>query len=113
MTRQEQLDLIRDACIEANPDKEWIRCAVGDCTVHISKIGLADVLFAIGKKERGHLFARADGKTVVFFVWNKFGDANCHAVEPTYKEWNLCNDDLTDQSDECVAFVAELLQSHN
>lgn len=88
MTREQQLELIRQKCIEANPERDWF-------TPIPQPIRLADVLLAIPKY-------LAIGNT------GQFMDASdVLPDEPIY--WNLRKDNLTEQGDECITFLAELL----
>jgi hypothetical protein len=122
MTRQEQLELIRQKCIEANPDKlaehdhkklpcqevctnrvdiyhDWNEREGGGCTygVQLGPIRLADVLLAIGGRNvKSYYSVHKDGHWCI----SNFRDL-CW--------WNLRKDDLTEQSDECIAFLADLL----
>lgn len=91
MTREEQLQLIRQKCVEANPEiKNRVHSAFG------AIIRLADVLLAIEQTEhwRKGTFLR-ERKTTIHDV---------------YERWNLRKDDLTQQSDECLQFLADLLK---
>lgn len=86
MTRDRQIEAIRAACIQANPGmgfaNDW-----GD----YRPVCLADVLLVITNLSRP-LAAR--GRHLVF-------DALVY--------WDLMQDDLTRQSDECIAYLARLL----
>jgi len=107
MTRDEQLQTIRTACIEANPeinepctcpkggrwDGERICDKCGGWEYVPRPIRLADVLLAIesypdyDEAVHGLLFSG-----------------------PVDRRWNLHADDLTQQSDDCIAFLADLFQ---
>jgi hypothetical protein len=94
MTRTEQLELIRRKCIEANPSKEWhwICPARKSCSVEFDEpIRLAGV--------------------AVTHAGNILEAPQDDWVEPEQgrTKWNLRKDALTEQSDECVAFLATLL----
>jgi hypothetical protein len=102
MTRDEQFDLIRRKCTEA-------LCAHGTRSEQVRykalfnrKIRLADVLLAM--KPHTYFVDTQGG----WWVWHKAG------VEPHYfgkgTDWCLLKDDITLQSDECVAFLANLLE---
>ncbi|MCV0387891.1 MAG: hypothetical protein K5821_16105 [Nitrobacter sp.] len=96
MTRQEQLDLIRAACIEANPSDTTLRDQNSWQGLQIKRkygrpIRLADVLLAITKATNP-----IDGKRA---------DAFLDVIE----RYDLRKDDSTMQSDEWVAFLADLL----
>lgn len=89
MNRQEQLDLIRAACIEANVKiltraNKWHGIGGED------DIRLADVLLAINESKK-----RPYGYDVLMEI---------------VAYWNLRKDDLSEQSVECVAFLAGLLK---
>lgn len=105
------LEIIRAVCIDANPEiVSVVENEFDGVDVSERPIRFADVLLAIGKKERGHIFARADGEIAVFFKWVDFGEEKRHEVEPTYIEWNLRKDDLTQQSPETLQFLSDLLK---
>jgi hypothetical protein len=96
MTRQEQIDLIRAACIEANPTDTTLRDQNSWQGLQIKRKGgrpvrLADVLEAARKVGYG---STEDWLGVITGVVTRY---------------DLRKDDLTKQSDECVAFVAQLL----
>lgn len=91
MNRDQHIALVWRKCIEANAD-EKDRYEIGPRAVR-----LADVLLAI-QKARGGMWARHSG---VFEV-----DQWVKDLLPMY---DLRKDDLTEQSDECVAFLAKLL----
>lgn len=100
MTRQEQLDLIRAACIEANVKiltraNKWHGIGGED------DIRLADVLLAIPTL---WVQPKTDVGNGTRFI--NSGMANSGI------SWNLRRDDITEQSVECVAFLAELLAKH-
>jgi hypothetical protein len=101
MTRQEQIDLIRAACIEANPSDTTLREQNSWQGLQIKRshgrpIRLADVLLAMDRYARTEVCVGKDGSFCV-------GDG------PKMAWWKLRKDDLTEQSDECVAFLAQLL----
>ncbi|MCB1392884.1 hypothetical protein [Nitrobacter sp.] len=105
MTRQEQLDLIRAACIEANPSDTTLRDKNSWQGLQIKReygrpVRLADVLLALEQSGDPQYAVNTTGE---FMRW---GDT------PTGIRWNLRKDDLAEQSDECVAFLAELLAKH-
>jgi hypothetical protein len=97
MTRQEQLDLIRAACIEVNPSDTTLRDKNSWQGLQIKReygrpVRLADVLLAINESKK-----RPYGYDVLMEI---------------VAYWNLRKDDLSEQSVECVAFLAELLAKH-
>ena len=93
--REARLEVIRQKCIEAGVS--LIETFEGE----ERPIHLADVLLAIDKKGDEHhltsegqfaLYDPEDGNMYLSKVW-----------------WNLRKDDLTEQSDECITFLADLL----
>jgi hypothetical protein len=136
MTRDEQLAFIRQKCLEANPeivelkfgcqlldkrsgDDKWLylhRAMGGSMVVEhkITGIGhgkdyefdvigrpirLADMLLAIGNP---FVEVHANGGIVTQTNWPG------HKLQQAV--WNLRKDDLTEQSDECIEFLADLLK---
>lgn len=131
MTRDQSLQLIREACIKANPDimklqfgceiettrdktrgiviaarefdvdvmLEGVRRSIGNR--HVVSFGrpirLADVLLAIQKNAHPNNWPKID----VFGYMT--GPSKCIG-------WNLLSDTLTDQSDETIEFIANLLK---
>lgn len=96
MTRQEQIDLVRAACIEANPSDTTLRDQNSWQGLQIKRkhgrpIRLADVLEAARKVGYG---STEDWLGVITGVVTRY---------------DLRKDDLTEQSDECVAYLARLL----
>lgn len=96
MDRQEQLDLIRAACIEANPGDTTLRDQNSWQGLQIKRthgrpIRLADVLEAARKV--GYV-STEDWLGVITGVVTRY---------------DLRKDDITEQSDECVAYVCGLL----
>lgn len=97
MTRQEQLDLIRAACIEANQSDTTLRDKNSWQGLQIKReygrpIRLADVLEA-ARKVGYH--STEDWLGVIAGVVTRY---------------DLRRDDITEQSDECLAFLANLLE---
>lgn len=108
MTTQQQIDFIRQKCIEANPEinsgqflQEWSieEINTNPRVAVVRPIRLADVLLAIGKKTT-HDFGYYCCDNGVIAQTGSGAKAN----------WNLRKDDLTEQSDECIIFLADLLQ---
>ena len=91
MTRDQQLEAIRAACIKANPNRHrenarwWHR-------YEPEPVRLADVLLAV--TELGRPMATRSRSLIM--------DA--------LVQWDLMRDDLAQQSDECVAFPYDLLK---
>lgn len=100
MERYQQLELIRMAAIKANPDKAWDKL-LGNKNRRVSvPIRLADVLLAI------QATTTTKGTTLV----NSYGIfMDTHFNMDMNAGWNLRQDDLTLQSDECIKFLADLL----
>lgn len=100
MTQREVLiEIIRNAVIEANSKGEWFSnadIAGGPIEASARPVRLADVLYAIGDKKIDD-----DADAEVFYRGT--------AVK-VLRHWNLRQDDLTGQSDECITFLAGLLQ---
>lgn len=94
MTRQQQIEIIRKACAAANPQVE-ILMGQEMSVYYIRPIRLADVLSAIGNVDAR---VKVDGDKLKVFA------------DETMLTWNLRKDDLTEQSDECVEFLAEILK---
>jgi len=91
------LELIRQKCIEANPEIESRTFQFQNLHIHDQHIRLADVLLAIKQKE--------DGLTPVILgdiFWGEEG-----RMDTT---WNLHKDDLNEQSEETINFIVELLK---
>lgn len=100
MTRDNYIKIIREACIRANPEIEKDTCRAciekEDAMDRYAcrPIHLADVLLAIG----------------------------VHGVEGAYPpqifavghpaRWDLVHDDLTQQLDECLKFLSDLLKDN-
>lgn len=105
-TREEQIALVRQKCIEANSD-----FLVGPCLGCARKgkahllalrpdqrpIRLADVLLALDGLRKNEPYSKTQ--------------RNFEAVTLGYtKGWNLRKDDLIEQSDETIEFIATLLK---
>ena len=118
MTRDQQLAAIRAACIRANPEiieRSYYLCATcqmkfsslgmhnrackGGATKHdkLRPIRLADVLLALGNKQYE---VSLGGRLAVFF--KPLTDKEIFA-------WRIHKDDLAQQIEECVAYLAQLL----
>ena len=99
-TRQENLQIIRDACVAANPKE---RVIIGGVLEIITPIRLADVLLAVEGNDTRDLL-RID-EYGVFWIGNSI-----EVVRENHKiQYNLRTDDITLQSDECIEFIAGLL----
>lgn len=112
--REEHIEKIRKACIEANPEIMELNfgCELEEFEILGRPIKLSDVLLAIKETY---------GNTMGFFL-NQYGmfyhmleeikyPDSMNPVVLKYKElgWNLREDDLTKQSPECLQFLADLL----
>lgn len=107
--REKHLEVIRAACIKANPEiekRERVLAEFGAGYFH--PIRLADVLLAIGgeKGQTKGLVVNTLGQMTVMELIE--GGLAVRSLPDIIVEWNLRRDDLTQQSDECVAFVASL-----
>jgi hypothetical protein len=103
------LDLIRQKCIEANPKIARRKvCDEEVCAIDLN-IRLADVLLAVQKLGSEQLWIGAsirDG----YACWLGVDDNNAIISFAEDKSWNLREDDLTKQSPETLAFLADLLK---
>jgi hypothetical protein len=101
MTRKEQIALIRQKCIEANPQRHppWKVLRRHDSGEHIIETPcfLPDVLLAMGKSTLGFGWNCRPNDDKLFF----------HQNGPYY---SLLDGDLTRQTDECINFLANMLQ---
>lgn len=94
------LERIRQKCIEANPEKNWVKEVVDadGGEIHPS---LSDVLNALLEESRGILSHEHGGMTP--HQWR-----NERWLEVIY-EWNLLQDDLSKQSIETIEFIGKVL----
>jgi hypothetical protein len=117
-TRDQHISAIREACIKANPelwkkgDIVYRKIEKHGASVE-SDIRLADVLLAIKQKDVDlekkieDVSGRGGAKaTYLYSTLMRFAHMDASNAE----FWNLRQDDLTQQSDECIAFLADLLQ---
>ena len=102
MNRKEQLETIESAAIKANPQRDWSSCDYG-CD---GKVRLADVLLAIEKSNNNE---GAKDEAIKSLVLGGIFYENRHDLRSFKAFWNLLDDDVTLQSDPCIAFLAELL----
>lgn len=110
--REEYLKVIRDACLKANPEIEVRNSSMmlkGTFTGLINhrdtKIRVADVLLALESiKSREHTYWIDCGGQFASRKFSEEHESWLHVF------WNLRADNLNEQSDECVAFIAELLK---
>jgi hypothetical protein len=104
--REQNITIIREACIKANLDKE---CANEDddnyCPQHT--IHLADVLLAMTHilNRPGDWIIDTGGQFWEIIGQSSEGD---WVTKPHSVRWQLVADTLDEQSDECLAFLAEL-----
>jgi hypothetical protein len=107
MTKQDQINLIREKCVEANPsiqDREYCckystydrRNFCDRCSEKPLGIHLADVLLALGSQ------------SIVIGAEGQFRNYDDDCDDAPY--WNLRADDLREQSDATVEFLHQLLQ---
>ena len=87
---QKKLAAIQQKCVEANPEIENKRWGTE------RPIRLADVLLAVQKQEYG-------GSPEFRYTCEKLTSGAWHV------HWNLRKDDLTEQSEECISFLYDLL----
>lgn len=114
MTSSTHLESIRGACIEANPEIEKQKCVMcgyvdcdrstTGCPAYIGRpIRLADILIAL------ETYSILGGWQFMVDVCGDFyalPDGNNPQIK---SRWNLRKDNLEDQSEECLAFLASLL----
>lgn len=107
--RQENLKLIREKCIAANPDIEngcrCNACIAHECCADKRYISLADVL-AASRSLEGSLAVDKDGLFIIPTM-PKLG--GWQAAIQYCPVWNIYKDNLEDQSDDCINFLAYLL----
>lgn len=98
--REQHIEVVRKACVAANP--EIVESHQGEEDGEIvwieifRPIRLADVLLAMGRKWR------INGS-------GYFDDGTGKVLGTPDPYWNLCANDLTQQSDETLKFLADLL----
>jgi hypothetical protein len=92
------LAAIRAAAIKANPDGNWQISAQFQRSPT-----LCDVLLAIGGKPEIHVAASDGGHA--YFIRNMNDDLMAG--------WNLRQDDLTQQSDETIKFIRDILYANS
>lgn len=118
MTTQDQIQLIREKCIEANPEIATKRL-VGDKYevteefVSCRPIRLADILLAINKNPEDYSIG-TDGRFMKM-TWFPNGGFNMEWVKESNGVlaigWNLLKDDLSLQSPETIQFLYQLLST--
>ena len=97
MTRQQMIEAIRETCIAANPSKDWD-------TVY-AHLGLADVLVAIEYCLRDRFESQPNADLL-----SNFQEGLWSITRELIKKYNLRADDFTQQSDETITFLYELLK---
>lgn len=120
MTREHQLETICAVCVKANSGiyvRHGNLCDPYEYGVYATHrmcdtrpIRLADVLLALESKHREDYAIVSNG---FFLTWrsdNRFGQDGDWKGANTEARWNFRKDDLSEQSDECIAFLAELLK---
>jgi hypothetical protein len=120
---EQNIEIIRKACIEANPDIKSkyhvstgnnLRCSLcgeldnydnaGKCQNGVIRpIRLADILLAIAKFG-DYYTIDVDGRFIFGKEWIK------ESNDVLALTWNLRKDSLTDQSEETITFLANLLK---
>jgi len=114
----QNLDLIRQKCIEANPEIDerrqvpcpegMIGCATFHYEIKTRPIRLADVLLAMNKLEHdGSYIISAAG---IFAHFKAEGARIDKALRILECSWNLRKDDLNEQPKETINFLAGLLR---
>lgn len=129
--RETHLEIIRAACVKANPEKkderdhvnfpcqdictngrdtyhDWNEQHGGGCAIgnEAAPLRLADVLLAIWKQAPANktlITLESDGQFIVT-SYDNAGKKICSGPS-----WKLSEDDLTAQSDETLEFLASLL----
>jgi hypothetical protein len=96
MNRHEQLDLIRAACIDANPSDTTLRDKNSWQGLQI-------------KREYGRPIRLADALEAARRVGHTSTEDWLGVVTGVVTRYDLRKDDITEQSDECVAYLAQLL----
>jgi len=108
----ENLELIRQKCIEANPEiKERVTFDFIGTEIDKTTIRLADVLLTLGSTTRAikgqiHLSWAGTPKWLVI----KSRDDVAYRSHDGGCAWKMESDDLNEQSEETIDFVAELLR---
>lgn len=104
MNRNEQIEVIRKSCIGANPEIERKYPYLGGEYSEGRPIRLADVLLEMGHRKSGtSYFIDPDG---YFHEW--FSLKGRLDLRSTV-QWNLKKDSLTEQSDQTISFLSDLL----
>lgn len=127
MTPKQAYEIVRKACIEAVPkivEEHSVQCDMdtssGYITPHeelgceVRPIRLADVLCALAS-EPWEYTAWLDESTfeTPMFLMRKKLEKLKKMADKKYITWNLRNDSLTEQTPECLWFLAELLGKKN
>ncbi len=95
MTRSQNLEVVRKACVEANPNKNWMRIDNGR-EYEEEPVRLADVMNTLNRDGR---FERRSGSSVRFYFYRSRDAAFI---------WNLLKD-LDGQTDSTLQFLADIL----
>lgn len=106
------LDLVREACVKAQPDKPWeeLRPDGGgyDYAYFPVPCRLADVLLAMNKLKHDGSYIISDAG---YFAHFKAEGARIDKAMRVFEcSWNLHNDSLESQSKETIDFIASLLK---
>lgn len=114
--REQNIEVIRKACVAANP---YIQSTAHESTgnnLRCKNCGEPDNYNNRNTCKSGDTrpIRLAD---VLLVIEGRFSDAEIITKDPYYEtfgdiiaHWNLCKDTLTDQSDECLTFLANLLK---
>lgn len=96
-TQQEKLEVIRQACIKANPEKDIL----------IPTFILSDVLLAIDKK---HKMANGYVEYLVGCNGAFYSQESLCESQHELAYWNLLKDSLSNQSSETIEFIYQLVK---
>lgn len=119
MTRTEQLELIHQKCIATNPEigtENCLCCGKKECDYSTTgcswyrgrPIRLADILLAIAHCEKN--WNEENWGLIAAEIYENHAEAEFESNEHGHAFWKLRADDLIQQSDECITFLADLLK---
>jgi hypothetical protein len=102
MNRDENIDKIRLACFEADSDRNWQWLDASNEQPVPEYITLADILLAVVTKRESFYYGR-----------HQFGRRQeaVSGTEYICDIWDLRRDDLAAQSNECLEFIASILDN--
>lgn len=99
---QFRIDVIRAVCINANPNRGWVKEVV-DSEGDQEPVRLADVLRAIDKAQPALM--------LLVSTTGRFYDMQENGLATNFlAQWNLRGDDLYQQSRETVKFLYKLIK---